>query len=1047
VVTRSVKVFLEVVGTLVAGLIIITAAAAWRLSSGPISLDFLTPYIEQALVAPDGSYRAKLDRTVLAWAGWKRPVDLRVRGVHVLGAKGQVLANLPEVAIKLSARALLRGVVAPTSLEIFGARVHLRRLADGKLDLELGDQTASSGQAPIGSLLIQDLLGPVDPNRPISYLRRIRITRADLVIEDSHWDTSWKAQLGYLTLARSRDGIQADAALDLLADGATAHLSASGDYEAALRRMTLQLTFGDLEPAAFARAAPQLASLARVALPLGGAITAKLGPDWSLDQLRFEINGGAGTISLPELYPAAVAVQGVGIKGALTDHGSKLALDQATIDLGGAKLALAGTAQDLDGSSTLALGISLRDFKVDELSQRWPQNVAPNPRAWITTNLSGGMVEEMHATIAMHGRGFDPGTLAVDRLAGTMRVSGVDVHYLGKMPKVRGVDGNIVFDDKSLNISVNKGTVEGLTLDQGTIAITGLDGDDHQIAIEVVVRGPLHDAVQLIEHDPLGYASALGIDPKTMAGNIAVRAQLKFPLLQDLRFAQIQVAAAANMKDVDMADVFMGHDLSHGDLMLRINKAGMQISGTGTLGPAPISLDWNETFGKSGERRIEVKGELDDAARSAFGLDTGGLVAGPVPIDLHLRTADRRSEQVDLDLDLTKAGLTLPRVDWHKAPGTAGKAHLALLLSGGKLTEIRDFSVEAGDLAARGRMSFEPGDGRFHAVTLSKLDFGRNRLEGEVTHRPDGVYQISLKGGGLDIAPFLNAKQPPNVPETPGPKLAISLDVAKLWLTDSVDVPLLDASGTLDHDGEKITRLVVAAKTLSGASFNAQIVPSGATRALTVESENAGDVAKVLNVSDNVKGGKLKLTGTFDDSKPAVPLKGVLRIDNYQILNAPFLARLLTLASLTGIVDQLGGQGIAFSSLIAPFVKTGGKVEIREGRTAGSALGLTFEGALDFDANTVNVNGTIVPVYTLNSLLGNIPILGNILVGPKGGGVFAATYQATGSLDKPDVSVNPLSALAPGILRGFLDIFTGGSGNSSMNPPPDNTETPPGLRN
>jgi len=77
----------------------------------------------------------------------------------------------------------------------------------------------------------------------------------------------------------------------------------------------------------------------------------------------------------------------------------------------------------------------------------------------------------------------------------------------------------------------------------------------------------------------------------------------------------------------------------------------------------------------------------------------------------------------------------------------------------------------------------------------------------------------------------------------------------------------------------------------------------------------------------------------------------------------------------------------------------------------------------------------VVPIYTLNSLLGNIPVLGSILVGPKGGGVFAATYTATGSLDNPNVSVNPLSALAPGILRRLLDVFTSGGGNGATTPP------------
>jgi hypothetical protein len=56
-------------------------------------------------------------------------------------------------------------------------------------------------------------------------------------------------------------------------------------------------------------------------------------------------------------------------------------------------------------------------------------------------------------------------------------------------------------------------------------------------------------------------------------------------------------------------------------------------------------------------------------------------------------------------------------------------------------------------------------------------------------------------------------------------------------------------------------------------------------------------------------------------------------------------------------------------------------------------------------------------------VLGNVPPVGKMLTGGEGQGVFAARYSITGSDDKPDVSVNPLSILTPGFLRGVFDVF------------------------
>ena len=85
-------------------------------------------------------------------------------------------------------------------------------------------------------------------------------------------------------------------------------------------------------------------------------------------------------------------------------------------------------------------------------------------------------------------------------------------------------------------------------------------------------------------------------------------------------------------------------------------------------------------------------------------------------------------------------------------------------------------------------------------------------------------------------------------------------------------------------------------------------------------------------------------------------------------------------------------------------------------------MGLTFEGTFDNAANNIDVNGTIIPLSGLNNILRDIPLVGNILGGESG--LFAATYSIKGEGKEPEVSVNPLSVLAPGILRSIL--FEGG---------------------
>ena len=90
----------------------------------------------------------------------------------------------------------------------------------------------------------------------------------------------------------------------------------------------------------------------------------------------------------------------------------------------------------------------------------------------------------------------------------------------------------------------------------------------------------------------------------------------------------------------------------------------------------------------------------------------------------------------------------------------------------------------------------------------------------------------------------------------------------------------------------------------------------------------------------------------------------------------------------------------------------------------GPMLGATLRGMVDFKAQTVDLGGTYVPLYGLNSALGAIPLLGKVLVGRQGEGVVGITFAIKGKLDEPTVLVNPMSVMTPGIFRQIFE-FTG----------------------
>jgi hypothetical protein len=137
--------------------------------------------------------------------------------------------------------------------------------------------------------------------------------------------------------------------------------------------------------------------------------------------------------------------------------------------------------------------------------------------------------------------------------------------------------------------------------------------------------------------------------------------------------------------------------------------------------------------------------------------------------------------------------------------------------------------------------------------------------------------------------------------------------------------------------------------------------------------------------------------------------------------------------------DLMGGSGITVENLDVPFSSKNNVISIKDGAASGPAVGLTADGYIDRPKNLLALKGTLVPAYGINSIVSNIPLLGDVLASKKGEGIIGVvTYSATGNADEPNISVNPLSALAPGILR---RIFQGSMPNAAN--APSNQAGPP----
>jgi hypothetical protein len=213
-------------------------------------------------------------------------------------------------------------------------------------------------------------------------------------------------------------------------------------------------------------------------------------------------------------------------------------------------------------------------------------------------------------------------------------------------------------------------------------------------------------------------------------------------------------------------------------------------------------------------------------------------------------------------------------------------------------------------------------------------------------------------------------------------------------------------------------------KTLDPRTVHVLFDPSAQRpEALWVQTNDLGAVLRAMNLHDGMVGGQTQITGHTLHAGAGAPLGGHLEVKDFTLQQAPLLARILAAASLPGILKLLNNDGLAFSKLSGDFDLDEGIITTKQLRVHGGALGLTAKGTVDVKTSSLNLKGTVIPFYGLNTLLSRIPVVGSILSGGKGEGLIAVTYRLTGKFADPQVTVNPASVLTPGFLRGIFDLF------------------------
>ena len=780
-----------------------------------------------------------------------------------------------------------------------------------------------------------------------------------------------------------------------------------------------------------------------VRLDLRGELTDLSGYEDALpSRAQYRLSSGPGAVDTGGVFPEPLTWLSADLRGDLDRDALRVGFERFGLSVEGAQadftgaLSLEQIEQRWLPSLTLEGPIQGRIGKEDVL-RFWPVDFALGARDWIRDSIIGGSLFDAYLDLDIPARALAERQLEDDALSLTFNFADADVRYVSTMTPLTGLSGEAELLGNSLTLDGAGGRIGALEAETIYVRIPRLNPKGAIARFGGTGRGAARDLIALLDEEPMGFATAYGIDPAAFNGEGSIRFEIGRPMRRYVAADDIDFDVAAEFENVSgpagVGDVrFTGADVD-----VAANPDGLVGTGAADLAGSRAQIRWEETFNTPEDQLstlITVSSTAGAGTLDQLGLPVRRFLNGTVDVDARLLGNGFDFRSAHLTLDMADAAIALPGELWQKPSGVPAAASLTLSIEPGGTVHIDELAATAPTARIAANAVLEPGGRLIRAAAEEVYIDGLLdvALMADRAGQEDDRLHIAVNGS------YLNARS--LFDELPFPR-------GGGGEATSSGLPLLFEAGvdTVEVRGESFANarlyLDSVAQGIRGFSFSGQtragpvevrFGPDGdleGPRQLVVNSADASALLRAFTGFDNASGGVLYLEAEAPTLGEAGPMVGRLEADGFVLERMPLLARILAAGSLEGLGSLLSGQGLVFERLEGDFVWQNGVLEMPEARVAGPALGVTWTGLIDTASARVAIDGTLLPSYGVNSVLGDLPVVGGLLTSREGEGIIGVTFSVQGEFDETRVTANPLSALAPGVLR---RIFEGTSAEREL---------------
>lgn len=701
------------------------------------------------------------------------------------------------------------------------------------------------------------------------------------------------------------------------------------------------------------------------------------------------------------------------VAGTYDPVASLFVVDDVHLEGAGISFTAAARASHKDGSAFAILSGVSPQLPLPALKALWPATLAPDVRDWVGTYVQSGVITNATVDLALSGAAPTGDLLAQAAIA--FDFSNADFVPFDGAPVIRDAVGHGKLAGDRFEIVVDNGWADvgdgrRLDLARSSFVVPKVSAKVPDGEVSIAASGTAAAGVALWDNLPFSDDSGVVADSDSAAGKVSAAVTIKLPLAPVIQPKDIHYSGRIDLTGFDPGVPVAGRSVTKANLGVELNDDVANVRGKAMIDGSPADVFLTLPISGDGESKSVVKLSLDAAALKSYGVDVGDMLGGSIAVEMTEAGATRK-----VSANLTKADINLTVMGYRKPAGKAGLLTFDLVTKPAGTT-ISNLSYKSGGALVEGQVNID-ADGNFLSATLPRLNLDPGDRLSLKASRDGAGLKVSASGSQIEarslVRNLLRQSTNSNLPASLSLDLSASLSNVHGEGGEQLDGLNLSAKIA----GGQIYSMSLVAQTSGGGSASATLTPGKKGRELKVEAGEVGRLLRFLGVYSRVYGGRATLSGLIDD-------QGILAANldgsHWKVVEEPALAQLST-ASTTGPTEGLSTADIRRLTFDLHFGN--GMLSIGEGFIRTETAGLTLSGDVDFAKNALRLAGSYLPANQVDSLLASIPLLGQtVFAGGGRSGLFGLSYRLSGPIDEPSLTINPLSAIAPGIFRRLFEM-------------------------